>query len=273
MFILDSNEVKSSMFAKYLKVNTDLEVCHKRIDHINFQKLQSMKAKGVVVRLSTFTEKGSTGVCEACQFGKQCQHPFPNERNVSKGVLDVVHSDVIWGPAQTTTFGICQYYVTFTDDFSRHTCIYPMRQKNEVFGHFQKFKSEVEKATGRPVRCLRSDGGKEYFSDDFTVYLRKEGIRREFTFRHTTQQNGVTECKNWNILGVARAMINEKHMPKSYWAEAANTAIYLMNRCTTSGVHEVTQHEKYFGKKPNLSHARIFAAIAYVHIPDKSGKS
>ena len=93
MFILDSNEVKSSMFAKYLKVNTDLEVCHKRIDHINFQKLQSMKAKGVVVRLSTFTEKGSTGVCEACQFGKQCQHPFPNERNVSKGVLDVVHSD------------------------------------------------------------------------------------------------------------------------------------------------------------------------------------
>ena len=41
-----------------------------------------------------------------------------------------------------------------------------------------------------------------------------------------------------------------------------------MNRCTTSGVHDVTPHEKLFGKKPDLSHVRIFGSIAYVHIPD-----
>ena len=64
-------------------------------------------------------------------------------------------------------------------------------------------------------------------------------------------------------------MMNEKHMPKSYWAEAADTTVYLMNRCTTSGVHEVTPHEKYYGRKPDLSHTRIFGAIAYVHIPDE----
>ena len=64
-------------------------------------------------------------------------------------------------------------------------------------------------------------------------------------------------------------MMNEKHMPKSYWAEAAHTAVYLMNRCTTSGVNEVTPHEKYFRKKTDLSHTRIFGAIAYVHILDE----
>ena len=63
--------------------------------------------------------------------------------------------------------------------------------------------------------------------------------------------------------------MNEKHIPKSSWAEAANMAIYLMNRCTTSGVHEVTPHEKYFEKKPDLSHTRIFGAIVYVHMPDE----
>ena len=42
-----------------------------------------------------------------------------------------------------------------------------------------------------------------------------------------------------------------------------------MNRCTTSGVHDVTPHEKYYGKKPDLSHVRIFILIAYVHIPDE----
>ena len=90
---------------------------------------------------------------------------------MSKGILDVIHSDV-WGLAQVSTLGGCRYYVTFIDDFSRHTWIYPMRQKSEVFGYFQQFKAEAEKTTGRHVRCLRSDGGKEYFSDAFTTYLR-----------------------------------------------------------------------------------------------------
>ena len=62
---------------------------------------------------------------------------------MSKGILDVVHSDV-WGPAQVTTLSGCCYYVTFIDDFSRHTWIYPMRQKSEVFKHFQQFKAEAE---------------------------------------------------------------------------------------------------------------------------------
>ena len=34
-------------------------------------------------------------------------------------------------------------------------------------------------------------------------------------------------------------------------------------------MHEVTPHEKYFGKKPDLSHTRIFGAVAYVRIPDE----
>ena len=185
---------------------------------------------------------------------------------MSRGILDVVHSDV-WGPAQVTTLGGCRYYVTFIDDFSRHTWIYSMRQKSEVFGHFQRFKAEVTKTTGPHVRCLRLDG-KEYFSDEFTVYLLKEGIRREFSCCHTPQQNGVAERKNWHIVEVARAMMNEKNLPKWYWAEAANTAVYLMNRCTTSGVHDVTPHEKFFEKKPDISHVRVFGSIAYVHIPD-----
>ena len=72
----------------------------------------------------------------------------------------------------------------------------------------------------------------------------------------------MAELKNRHILEVAQAMLNEKNMSKSYWAEATNTVVYLMNRCTISGVHEVTPHEKYYGKKPNLSHVRIFNSLA-----------
>ena len=75
--------------------------------------------------------------------------------------------------------------MTFIDDFSRHTKIFPTRQKSEVFSRFQKFKYEVKKTTDRHIRCLPSDGGKEYFSDAFTTYLQQEGVRQEFTCRLT----------------------------------------------------------------------------------------
>ena len=45
-----------------------------------------------------------------------------------------------------------------------------------------------------------------------------------------------------------------------------------MNRYTSSGVHDVTPHERYYGRKPEISHVRIFGSIAYVHIPDEKGQ-
>ena len=80
MFILDSNEVKSAMFVKGHKADTNIEFWHKRIGHINLQKLKGLQTIGVIIRHPTFQEKGIVGVCEACQFGKQQLHSFPNKR-------------------------------------------------------------------------------------------------------------------------------------------------------------------------------------------------
>ena len=69
--ILNSHEMKSVMFAKGLRVNANIEFWHKRIGHINLQKLKGMQVKGFIIGLPTFTEKENAGMCEACQFGKQ----------------------------------------------------------------------------------------------------------------------------------------------------------------------------------------------------------
>ena len=44
---------------------------------------------------------------------------------------------------------------------------------------------EPSRKTVCHIRCLRSDGGKEYFSDESISYLQGEGIRRERKNRHT----------------------------------------------------------------------------------------
>ena len=67
----------------------------------------------------------------------------------------------------------------------------------------------------------------------------------------------------------AHSMMREKHMSDLYWAEAASTAVYLMNRCTTDGVHELTPYEILVGRKPILSHLKVFGSIANIRIPNE----
>jgi hypothetical protein len=68
-------------------------------------------------------------------------------------------------------------------------------------------------------------------------------------------------------VNIARAMMTEKNMPLYCWAEAVNTANYILNRCITSRVHEVTPEECFYGRKPSLGHLKVFGCFAYVHVP------
>ncbi|MCO5564845.1 hypothetical protein L7F22_018513 [Adiantum nelumboides] len=127
----------------------------------------------------------------------------------------------------------------------------------------------AEKQIGKYVHCLRSDGGGEYFSNEFGSFLKKHGIQRQFTCRYTPQQNGVVEQKNRHIAEVARALMSKNNVPHCYWVEALSTAVYIMNRTPTATVHNVTSEEKLFGKKPDLGHLKVFGCISYVHVLDE----
>jgi hypothetical protein len=60
-------------------------------------------------------------------------------------------------------------------------------------------------------------------------------------------------------------MLNEKNLPKYFWVEAVATVVYIMNRTPTMAIHGMTPKEKFIGKKPDVSHLRVFGCIAYVH--------
>ena len=142
-------------------------------------------------------------------------------------------------------------------------------KKSEVFGHFKAFKAMVKKETGLQIKCLRSDGGGEYLSNEFARFLQEHGIKQQYSCSHTPQQNGIAERKNRYIGEVSRAMFNEKDVPDFYWAEAIATAVYIMNRIPTTTIHGMTPEERCIGRKPDISHLKIFGCIAYVHVPDE----
>ena len=92
---------------------------------------------------------------------------------------------------------------------------------------------------------------------------------QKFYMKYTPQQNGVAEWKNRHIAKVAHALMAEKNMPHSFWVEAVSTAVYIMNRTPIAAIHDVTPEERFTGKKPDLSHLKVFGCIAYVHMPDE----
>jgi len=144
-----------------------------------------------------------------------------------------------------------------------------MKHKGEVFQHFLNFKAMVEKEKGVSIKCLRFDGGGEYFSNEFSEYLKEHGIQRKYSCSYSPQQNGVAEMKNMHIVEIAHAMLNEKNLSNYFWAEAVATIVYIMNQTPIATIHDMTPEEKFIGKKPNVSHLRAFGCIPYVHVPDE----
>ena len=70
MFILDTNDVDTALFTKGQKVESDIDLWHKQISHVNYQRLRDLQSKQVVFGLSKFSgQKAKLG--EVYQLGKQ----------------------------------------------------------------------------------------------------------------------------------------------------------------------------------------------------------
>ena len=55
MFILNTNEVGTAMFAREKKVESYIDLWHKRFDHVNFPHLREMQMKNIVFGLPKFS--------------------------------------------------------------------------------------------------------------------------------------------------------------------------------------------------------------------------
>ena len=118
--------------------------------------------------------------------------------------------------------------------------------------------AEVEKLLGRSLKTLRIDNGGEFTSKEFKEYLRKEGIKHELTIPKCPEQNGVVERLNRTLMEMVHSMLADSELPKSFWAKALSTAVYLCNRSPTKAVEGKTPYEAIHGEKPKVGHLRVF---------------
>ena len=72
------------------------------------------------------------------------------------------------------------------------------------------------------------------------------------------------ERQNQTVVEMARCMLKSMNVPARFWGEAVSTVVYVLNRCPTKSLDNVTPFEAWHKKKPNVSHLRTFGCVAHV---------
>jgi len=111
---------------------------------------------------------------------------------------------------------------------------------------------------------LRTDPGGEFQNEQFENFCEELDITHNFSSPRIPQQNGVVERKNRSLEELTRTMFNEKNLPKLFWVDAVSTACYVLDRILIRPILKLTPYEIFKGRKPNISHFKVFGCRCYV---------
>ena len=203
-------------------------------------------------------------LCAACQKGKQIKSSFQNKNVVSTTrPLELLHID-LFGPSRTMSLGGNYYGLVIVDDYSRFTWTLFLKTKDDAFTAFHKLANVIQNEKSMRIVSIRSDHGGEFQNEKFEKYCFENGIHHNFSAPRTPQQNGVVERKNRSLEEGARTLLNETNLPKYFWADAVNTVCYTLNRLLLRPILKKTPYELYKGRKPSISHLRVFGCKCFV---------
>ncbi|GJU27671.1 retrovirus-related pol polyprotein from transposon TNT 1-94 [Tanacetum coccineum] len=107
--------------------------------------------------------------------------------------------------------------------------------------------------------------------DESQVLLR--GIKREFSVARTPQQNGVAERRNRTLIEASRTILIDSILPTTFWAEAVNTACYVLNRVLVIKPHTKIPYELICGRTPLIDFMKPFGCpVTILNTRDHLGK-
>lgn len=276
MFPTDLVEIKPEANIAYK--DEALEAWHKRLGHVNKARLVKMAKQDAVIGLEDLKnvkpERESlleVVDCHSCVKAKLSRRPVP-DRTSSRAdeVGQVLHIDVC-GPFDDS-LSRNKYIVLFKDEFSNHRIAYCVKKKDQVFECIQKAFAQIMADTNKPVRKLFSDCGAEIINNKLNEFLMAKSASNETSAPFHPSQNGIIERENRTLLDAMRAMLFERKLPSYLWGEAAQTAVYLLNRTSNTVTKDKTPLELYCGRKPSLKHVRIFGCLAFFKTQEKKRK-
>lgn len=122
-----------------------------------------------------------------------------------------------------------------------------------MFEVYKSFHVWVLNQLGKQIKCLHTDHGGEYLSDEFNSFLDENGVERKLTVHDTPEENGIAERLNCTLQEKVCTMIYAAKLPEGLWGEALMHTAWLKNcTWTCSLLKGLTPYEMVTGETPVL---------------------
>ena len=158
-------------------------------------------------------------------------------------------------------------YITFIDDYSRHTRVYLLRNKDKARDVFIKYTNEVENQLSKKIKRLRTDRGGEYESNPFNSFCEDHGIIHETTPPYSPESNGVAERKNRILKEIMNVLLISLRAFLNLWREAILSACHIQNIIPHKKTSK-TPYELCKGCAPNIAYLKVWGCLAKVLFPE-----
>ncbi|CAI7773511.1 unnamed protein product, partial [Closterium sp. NIES-54] len=202
--------------------------------------------------------------CPTCMQAKFTRYPFSSSEATAKAPLDEVVMDVV-GPLNLGAAG-AEYFLTIVDVYTRMTWVYVLSKKSDVS---ETVKTDwlpmVERQQDRLVKAIRTDRGGEFLSKEFSLWLKKNGIRHFLTMPYSPAMNGIAERANRTITETARGLLIESGLPEP---DVVRSACVAKNRALTHvGAEKWVPYVEWVGRKPKVDMLRVFGCMCMALVP------
>ncbi|CAI7895287.1 unnamed protein product [Closterium sp. NIES-54] len=149
------------------------------------------------------------------------------------------------------------------------TWVYVLSKKSDVA---ETVKTDwlpmVERQQDRLVKAIRTDRGGEFLSKEFSLWLKKNGIRHSLTMPYSPAMNGIAERANRTITETARGLLIESGLPDYFWPDAVRSACVAKNRALTHvGADKWVPYVEWIGRKPKVDRLRVFGCMCMALVP------
>ncbi|GKC64961.1 ribonuclease H-like domain-containing protein [Tanacetum coccineum] len=92
-------------------------------------------------------------------------------------------------------------------------------------------------------------------------------------FKIMNKLNGIAERKNRTLIEAIRTMLVDSKLPTTFWAEAVNTACYVLNRVLVIKPHNKTPYKLIRGRPPLIDFMKPFGCfVTILNTRDHLGK-
>ncbi|KAD4180484.1 hypothetical protein E3N88_29075 [Mikania micrantha] len=243
--------------------SSETTLWHRRLSHLNHQTLHKLSTLSLVRGLPS-KEFHFEGQCESCLKGKQHKTSHKSiEESKTTNCLNLLHMD-LFGPVKVASLARKRYCLVVVDDYSRFCWTFFLFSKDETSDKIIALVTHLERQFSLPVKMIRSDNGTEFKNQVLDKFCISKGILRQYSAPRTPAQNGVVERKNRTLIEAARTMLADSGLPLSFWAEAVNTACYVLNRVHIVKRHNKTAYEILYKIKPLISFFKVFGCPCFI---------